>query len=382
VALAGIFPMAREPGQEVVVLTREQLVELYRSHRDVGVLSVYVDGTDTDPANRRAWATRVRRGLEEQRARVASSEPEELAAFDAARRGITGELERFEAFMPARGWAGFATPEGLPYAEPVPVPMPDLVRWEHGPRVAPYVRALKQNRVVAVALADRRQARLFSYKNGDLIEQDTLRADLDFGDLSESGASNRGSGHTGSRGEPGTDAGHRLLDIAAAELQARAVTALERLARHDGHVVLGGTAEVVASLTRKLEPSGVWVVQRPELHLAMTLADVREAVEAGASELTCQMQEQLLHSIIELARSGGRGCLGLHETLKALDAGRVQALLLSRVFRERDPDMADRLVGAAFEQGAKVEELSGSGAELLQREGQGVAARLRYTYPV
>jgi peptide subunit release factor 1 (eRF1) len=102
-------------------------------------------------------------------------------------------------------------------------------------------------------------------------------------------------------------------------------------------------------------------------------------VEDAASELTRRLQDGLLREVVDAARSGGRGALGVQAVTEALREGRVDRLLISRGFREREADFADRFAGSAFEHGGEVEELSGEAAEHLDAEGEGVAARLRYT---
>lgn len=364
------------------MLTPDQLQGLYKKLREASVLSVYIDGGQTDPANRRAWFTALARGLDEEQRRLEAHMPDELPAFDAARSLIEGELERHQAFLPERGWVGFATEVELKHAEGLPVPMPDLVRWELGIRVAPYVRALKQDRVVVAALADRRKARIFTYHGGDLSEREDLIADLDHGDLSESAASNRApaqTGSTGSRGETGTDAGQRALDVSASRMQARLLEVVGGLAGNDGFVVLGGTPEVVSALARQAGRFAGRHMERTSMHLAMSEAEVKAELEEAASELTRGAQGTLLSQVVDAAKSRGKGCLGIQATKEALREGRVDSLLVTRALREREVDLADHFVGTAFEQGAAVEELSAAEAARLDEEGEGVGARLRYT---
>ena len=360
------------------MLNREQLESLYKDLRETMVLSVYIDGGQSDPANRRAWRTVVERGLSDERRRVEAETPDDVDAFDAARDLIEEQLEKHEAFMPEPGWVGFATPEALHRAEGVPVSMPDVVRWERGIRAAPYVRALKQERVVVAALVDRRRARVFTYQNGEVAEHEDLLADLDFGDLGETASSSRGTGQSGSRGETGADAGQRALDVSASRLHSKLIDIVSGLAGRDGFLVVGGTSESVSAVMKQATLFEGRMLEQPSMHLDMTQAEVKTAMEDAASELTRGVQDELLDQVVDAARSGGRGCLGIQATKEALREGRVDALLLSRGFRERDGDLVDRFVGTAFDQGALVEELSGDGAGRLDEEGEGVGARLRY----
>jgi peptide subunit release factor 1 (eRF1) len=56
----------------------------------------------------------------------------------------------------------------------------------------------------------------------------------------------------------------------------------------------------------------------------------------------------------------------------------VDTLLLSRNFISANPDFADRCVGTAFAQGAEVAELAEDPGQRLDREAEGIAARLRF----
>jgi len=364
------------------MLSREQLEGLYKQLRDAQVLSVYIDGDEANPADRRAWRTTLDRGLAEERRRLEREAPDAVGAFESARELIEAELAQHREFMPGPAWVAFASPDGLHYADGVPVPMPDLVRWERGIRAAPYVRALKQNRVVVAALADQRKARLFSYQNGGISEREDLLADLDFGDLTDATSSKRAdtqAGYSGYRGVTGTDAAQRLIDQSAARLQARLIDVVSDVAGPDGFVIFGGTPEVVHALARQADRLAGRYVERPAMHVGMSEAEVKAVMEEAASELSRTVQDALLGQVVDAARSGGKGCLGIQATKEALREGRVDALLVSRGLREREGDLVDHFVGSAFEQGAAVEELSAAGATRLDEEGEGVGARLRYT---
>ena len=361
------------------MLTRAELEGLYKDLGEVMVLSVYVDGSQSDPADRRIWRTVLDGALAEERRRVQADAPDEVAAFDAARAHIDHGLARHTAFLQHTAWVGFATADDLRYGEGVAVPMPDLVRWERGIRVAPYVRALKQDRVVAAAVADSRRCRIFAYRDGVVEEKFDLVADRDFGDLADSVSSTRAGRYSGARGETGTQTAQRLRERSAARMQVEILDALEELVGTDGFVVFGGPIEVVTALARQADRFGSRFLEVPSMSMLMSTAEVKVAIEEAASELTRRYQDTLLGTVIDQARSGGRGSLGIQATKEALREGRVDSLLVSRRLRERETDLVDRFVGTAFEQGAAVEELSGVGADRLETEGEGVAARLRYT---
>ncbi len=361
------------------MLSRDDLVDLYRKMRGEKVLSVYLNGGATDFAERNAWRRRLEHQVTYARRAVNGAPASEEEGFGRALGRIERALGAFDSFLPDQGWVGFATPDDLIYAEPVRAPMPDLVRWEGGIRVAPYVRALKQQRLVLAVLVDSRRARIFEYRSGELHEPKNLNAETFLGDLTDVNISKRATNHSGVRGKTGTDAAQRYLEVGSERMvKSLMEIATERLG-HDGHLVLGGTSETLSAAAAHL-PQQVLLrtVQRSSMGLEMTEAEVRTELEKAASELNQRLQKVLLDEVIDQARSGGRGALDPTEVEKALREARVDTLLVSRGFIRANPDYADHLVGSAFEQHAEVEELSGEGADRLDVEGEGVAARLRY----
>lgn len=362
------------------MLTHDELVELYRKFRQEKVLSVYLDGNATDFAERKVWRRHLDQQVTEARRLVNGESPEDEADFKKAFKRIQNVLDGYDSFLPDRGWVGFATADELVYADPVRVPMPDLVRWEGGLRVAPYVRALKQERLVLTVLVDSRRARIFEYRDGELTEPHALSAETFLGDLTDINVSKRATSHSGVRGKTGTDAAQKYLEVGSERmLKMLMELVIDRLGA-DGVLVIGGTPEAVKGALAQLPPHVKdRVVERGSLRLEMSEAEVRDALESAASSLNQSMQRSLLQAVIDQARAGGKGALGPVDVQQALEGARVDTLLLSRGFLRGSPDYADHLVGAAFEHHAEVEELSGEGAELLDREGEGVAARLRYT---
>ncbi|MGD2069594.1 MAG: hypothetical protein PVI57_13040 [Gemmatimonadota bacterium] len=361
------------------MLTHEKLVELYRELRDERVLSIYLDGDQHDPAERNKWRKQLESMVSERHRALAEEPQEERQAFEEALSRLEENLRSYDAFIPSRGWVGFATADQVWYAEEVPVPMPDLVRWEPGIRVAPYVRGLKQERPVVLVLADSQKARLFEYRDGRVREVTDLRADTFLGDLSDVGVRKRSVNNTGVRGETSTDQAQRILEVSSERMLKELVkVVVERVGDH-GFLVIGGTPETVKHASDAVPRSmGERVLERPSLYLGMSDAEVKSAAEEAASELTQRRQEEILASVIDQARSGGRACLGRDDVERALREMRVETLLLSRGFIQDDPDFADHCVGAAFVQDAGVEELGGAGAARLDEEGGGIGARLRF----
>lgn len=363
------------------MLSHDRLVALYRELENQDVLSVYVNGDQHDPAQRDAWRTRLDSGIAALRRRIEADEGTEgVASFEKAWGHIARELRPLgDAFLPHRGWVGFATAERLVYAEGLPAAMPDLVRWERGIRVAPYVRALKQERPVLVVVTDSRKARLFDHVDGEIEELAGLKADTFVGDLTDVGVRKSPARASGWRGETSTDQAQRVLEVAAERMLKELVAFIENKAGEQGIVVLGGTTEMVRHMAN-LMPKRLdgRVAERPSLSMDMTLAQIREEVRSAAGDHSERSHFALVSELADAARSGALGSLGPEATELALSEARVDTLLLSRGFIREHPDYADRCVGAAFAQGADVEEVSGGAGERLDLEGKGIAARLRF----
>lgn len=365
------------------MLTRDQLAELYRGLEHGKVLTVYVDGVGKDPALRRVWRRRLVQELEREEHRLLRNNPQEFNDFKAAEERILKELDGYQASLPMKGWVGFATVDGLRHAENLPVQVPNLVRWENGPRVAPYIRGLKQLRPMAIALIDSRRSRLFVYTEGVVEEVDDFRADTFLGDLLDPASPQRTGRFSGSRGETATDAAQRYLEEGKTRMLRRVREVLMDLTKPDGFLLIGGDHESLAAF-RPMLPKNLdrRTLENPSLFVEMTLPEVKAAAAEGASTLSKLRQNMLLDQIVEQAYSGGNGCFGAEETIRALREGRVDILALSRGFVEANPDLADECVSVAFHQGADVRVFSGDPAARLDAEGGGVGARLRYHWRV
>jgi hypothetical protein len=361
------------------MLNRDQLANLYRGLENNKVLSVYVDAVGKDPAGRRVWRRRLEHELEREQHRLRLDDPEEVDAFKAAEATILKELDGFQAFLPGKGYVAFVTSEGIRHAESLPVQVPNLVRWETGPRVAPYIRGLKQLKPMVTALVDARRSRVFRYKEGVLKEVSDLRADTFLGDLLDPASPQRSSHYSGTRGETATDAAQRYLGVGTERMLKEVQEKITELAGSDGFVLLGGDQEAMSVLRPHL-PKAMKerVLENSSLFVEMSLPEVKAATAEAASALAKKKQEALLDQILELTYARGNGCLGGADTVRALEEGRVDILVLSRSFVGASPDFADQCVGRAFNQSAEVRVLSGTPGDRLDAEGGGVGARLRY----
>lgn len=351
------------------------LAALSRSLDGRPVLSVTIDGGQHDPADRRAWRIRLEHGL----TRLEREHPEDAESVARASRHILEALGDHPEFLPWRGWAGFATPEALRSSLPMAVPTPDGVSWGIGMRAAPILRVLKQERAVVVAIADSRRARILEYRNGALEEREDLVAHRDLGDLAEAGASKRARTSSGWIGETATDAAQRILSVERDRMLRQVADRVRLWAGDEGWIVIGGPREVSAALA-DLFPSGLSARVRIDdgLHLGMSASEISGHVERVASELSEAQQLGWVREVLDAAGAGGRGSLGPDATREALAAGRVDHLLLSRS-RSREMDHGvEEWIRLGLESARAVDEVGGGAGELLDANGEGVGARLRW----
>ena len=320
----------------------------------------------------------LERAVEQARSELDPSRPDELDAFDRAFEHVAAATSGFGRVLSTPGFAAFAGADALHLAAPLAYGPSSLVRWQRGVFAAPYVRSFKSGRTIVVGLVDEWQAQVFEFKDGELSEPEELGVDKRLDDLSDS-VSKRAASSTGSsgvRGATGSDAAQRSLSEDARRLRKQVADLVTTKAGSDGSVVVGGVEKAARSLLRETESRLAGrIVEAPELSLGMGRPALLERVEAAASTLTRDRQARLLEACLEAT---DRRSVGWNDTVRALDAGAVDTLLLSRGLIESAVDDADRLVASALAQGAGIEELGDAPGARLMDEAAGVAARLRF----
>lgn len=362
------------------MLTNQELVAVARAHMGERVLSVYVDGRVTDPVARDRWRRRVDDDLRALRAQLASAGAprEEREAFDRA-ASLLGEQLPASSAVGAPGWAGFATADRVVHVAALPVSPPPRVTWSVGPYVAPYVRALHELQPVIVAVADSVRTRLYRQRAGALERLDVVESERHERPPSHMGSMPRAGFHTGTRGATGVDAAERRRLAALRQMATTVATRLASLAGADGWIVVGGTPESARAVHHAL-PAGVAsrALLLPALHDGATEAELARAADEGAAALRNARDLEAVTQVLARAGAAGRGAVGAEATRQALDGGAVQALYFTPAFLERHADDAESVVRAAMAQQASVVEVAGDAAARLDRDGAGIAARLRF----
>ncbi|MBA2290935.1 MAG: hypothetical protein H0W15_00615 [Gemmatimonadales bacterium] len=363
------------------MLSPDELMELYHTHQDDMVLSVYIDADQHDPAERDSWRIHLRHGMSAIGEVLSDRSRDEQHAFAAAKKLLEAKIEEHAgSFLSGRGWAGFATAGTVLGGHQVPAPLPDLVRWEHNLRIAPYIRAFKHTRPVFLVLLDRRKGHLYRYQGNQLEVLERLDADTFIGDLAEIEISKRPTSTSGVRGKTGTDAAKAILDKSAHVLIAKLIDELEQVADH-APLVVGGTREQIAAFQAALPPEYAdRIVADASLNFDMSHAELAKYAGEAASRISSERIGQLVDELVDRSASGGRAVVGRDSTIAALREHRVTTLVLSERLQREDPDLADRLVGTAVGANGATAEIAPRGVgERLDEIGDGVGALLHYT---
>ena len=361
------------------MMTREELTEFLESLGEQHVLSVYLSAESTAPSSRRSWLIRLKNETKDERDRLEREAPDQLRPFDLAFAHVENALEAFPGFLPEHGWVGFATPGGLLLAEALPAPSPELVAWEVGPRLAPYVRNLKLSRPVVVVLIDSRRARLLRSVHGEVEEIDTFSGRFDVHDGSD-GVRKAASTTSGVRGETRADATARVVGAEIERMWKEVAHAVVELAGRDSHIVLGGPTGRMGAFRGALDDDvGARTLEIAGLHVGSSLAEVAEALHSAATDLTSKRQGAYLQDVIEDAAGGGHAALGLRAAVAQLERGAVGTLLLARDFLARESSEAETLMRLALHTGAVIEEVGGEPGARLDRKAGGVGVRLRFS---
>jgi release factor family 10 len=364
--------------EATTMLTQTELTSLLRSLTGERVLTVYLDGTAVDPAVQRAWRVQLDHSLADLRTWLADSARDDRTAFERCVELLQGQLAGFEPGVGSPGWAAFITPKRVHEAHHLPVPTPTLAVWSTGPCLAPYIRALKEDRPVVVAVVDARQAELYRYRLGTPERVETMHAHHVVQETAHMGTSPRQGYHVGTRGSTGRDAAQRSLLAGRNRMITQSAARILELAGTDGWIVLGGIRRVVASLAPELEARAPGrVLTLPTLDVHASTDDVAHAARTGASTLRSTHDAGRIAAIADLAAAHGLGVTGSLDTKWALEQSAVRELFLTHRFLEDHGADAEDAVRAALEQDATVEEVSGDAAGDLDAAG-GIAAALRF----
>lgn len=353
------------------------------------VLSVYLD-TSPQRTEGQAYLLFYRDGCKALRKDLS---PEEAPLFEAA----AAQVERYllEELTPGRpGVAVFASgsPEYF-FAAPLPYRPVESVTWGERPEVEALQAAVDEYERVAVLLFDKERARLLTVYLGE-IEERVMLVDEVPGKHAAGGwyglAQARYARH------------HENHVLRHARRTIRALMELLRRRPFD-RLLLAGPDEALSVLRQHLpRPLQARVAGTFDLELFASEAEVLEVARQEAEAAERRAEREAVRRLLEAATSANVA-LGVDDTLAALSERRVHVLLVAdgltaagaecrtceRVWSGGTecpicaaplapvPDLAERAIQLALEQGARVELVRGEASGLLLERG-GLGAWTRY----
>ncbi len=360
------------------MLTHAELVALHRTTRQEQVLSVYLDGSAHNPAEQRAWRVDLEHGLKAVRAEEAGESHEDRARLNHCIEALDGLLAPMGHAVGAPGWVAFIMRNGVQSAHPLPMAVATQVTWTTGSCVAPYMRVLKEERPVIIAMVDAKRTDLYCYVAGAC----TLIAKVDathvVNETLHMGSAPKTGFHGGTRGVTASEAKQREELEARDRMLSETAGQVLAAAGSTAWILLGGTRRVVARLAGDLVPAaGDRLLEVDALDIHATPAMIASAARHGASTLRMAADMLRLATISDLAGARGLGVLGPDESWHALGQACVRDLYLTTRYRAAHVGDVEEIVRTALDQDAIVEEVTGQAAELLDALG-GMAAGLRF----
>lgn len=352
-----------------------------REHRDDLTLSVYVESTPSDPAERRTWQVLVRQGVGRARESIADAPQEEQDAFEKCATTVLERLPDANTPRGEGGWACFCTAAGEVLEVPVPESGETSVAWGLGARIVPYLRAAEEEDALVVHL-DREKARVSRYERGAMRELYSLDTDAPHAPVRHMGDTPRSGFHQGQRGVAATDDIQRQRREATERLFHNVARRLGNPAEEVLPIVLTGTPETTAHFVNMLPTTmSERCVVASSLHPGSTGAEVTESVRAALRVLRSRVRTQRVSDLQDAAYSDGRGALGFDEARRAADLGAIAELMFSeRAWRE-NPREIENLVQRALAEGAEITYANGGELESANGDAEGVVAGLRFPIP-
>lgn len=213
---------------------------------------------------------------------------------------------------------------------PLAVPIRSRIRLSDRPHVKPLADLLDAYGGYGVALVDKQGARLFYFHLGELIEQE--------GVMGESVRHTKRGGGSQAAGRRGGTAGQTNYneEVAERNIKESAEFAARFFADNNiRRILIGGTDETI-NLFRSQLPKA-WqslIVGSFPMSMTASHAEVLERAMQVGQEAETRREAKLIDAVITAAAKGKGGAAGLEDTLKALNEGRIQTLLILEGLRE------------------------------------------------
>jgi peptide chain release factor subunit 1 len=372
------------------MLTREHIDELHAfDGHGARVLSVYLDLTPPSQVRRsyrivfEDMVKATREGLDKAGNAELSTEADHV-------------MEWLEAHKPGgKGLALFSCArQKLWQTHFLAVPVENQLVFDGKPDVAPLLALLDEYERYAVALVDKKKARLFTVFLGEIEEMEALKDDLVPSKHDQGGVSQLKYQHH-----------HEVHVLWHLKKVVARLAELHRRRRFD-RLILAGPDEAVSEL-RHLLPRTLTHRLAAVIPGEMSAGDgdILKATLEVESHVEREVEQRLVDELLEMARAGGRATYGVMPTLEALWGKAVRTLVVADGVQspgaecpncgrlEASPvascpacgarmrplhDVVRRAMERALEEADRVAVVHGDAARRLGEAGAGLGALLRY----
>jgi Bacterial archaeo-eukaryotic release factor family 10 len=361
------------------MMTREALIALDRSLDGKKVLSAYLGSAESDPAERTSWRRSLAERIDELRDQLLGRPRSERDAFEACVTHLMDRLAGIVGFLPSPGWVAFVTRQEVKYAEALPVPMPVLVAWDDGMRLAPYIHALEEQRPAIVAVLDGRTARVLRYAFGHIHSVELHRVHARVLPVIHMGNPPAAGFHSGTRGVTGSDEAERERRAGRERMLRELAARLTALSVPDTWVFFGGIPQVMREAVTFL-PNETRARAHRLMHLDVHATDAKIAARVARkiAELRSQRASDVVDQIIARSGNAANAVTGGAPTREALVTGAVDLLCLTERFAREHTRDAEVAIRAALSRQADVEVVDGTPAQRFDGAAGGIGARLRF----
>jgi len=362
------------------MLSYSRLATLERDTRDALVLNAYIDATELDSVARRAWRKTLADGVTAVRKSLADAPHAERKAFDEAAARLEAQAADLNDDLDgAPGWAGFITASDVVYGGPTTVAPSSSLVWRRGVATAPYLRLIRDDASVILALVDTRVADVYRWTAGDPERVDRIQAHAHVGRAAHMGDAPVAGFHSGTRGTTLTDAAQRAVDVGRERMVRDVAEQLETLARPAGWIVVAGNRTVAMDTMKHLgKAASKRAIYLGGLGTEASIPEIARAAAEGRETLGSAQERDRVNDLIDRAAGRHRGVLGFQRTLDALGTGAARDVSVTAALFAERPDDAETLALAVLIHGARLHEVSGDAAARLDAECDGVAASLRF----
>lgn len=352
------------------------------NHAQGPILTMYLQvdpALQENQANTPAWQIWAKNALRDYDNRLRK---EYGAEWESIHERASDYLEHYQAN--AKGLVLYLGTEGIEQYFEIPVPIQENMVDFGAPVIVPLLWLMDEYERYYIVLVDSEEARFLETYLGDVATDSRLVSDKFTFDYREM---TRMPYTTGPRGQnmsyPGgsdRDKFDDMMDEMTAKFHRQIADRIRELVRDQGaaRIVIGGPEKSAKSVESFLHDEvKKHVIGVFPLPMYESEQQIFKRVLPSVVEYERQQEMELVSQVIDFAKSGGRGALGIDAVKDALEQQRVELLILPWLNGDTNIGLLQDLTLKAMHSSSKFELVHGEAADALQQEGM-VAARLYY----